>query len=107
MKKQLSFLLCIALLIVALTACTAPQNGTAIVDSHFSGRITEVRDSAYLLEVTDVGNQQFGIGNPVIVNVYETPVYAVGDTLTVTFDGIVAKSYPPQIMNATSIKKVG
>lgn len=106
MKKQLSFLLCIALLIVALTACTAPQNGTAIVDSHFSGRITEVRDSAYLLEVTDVGNQH-GIGNPVIVNVYETPVYAVGDTLTVTFDGIVAKSYPPQIMNATSIKKVG
>ena len=107
MKKLGILALCAILLFASLTACTNTKSeGSAIIASHFSGKITEVRDSAYLLEVTDVGNGQFGMGNPVIVLVYETPTYQVGDVLTVEFDGTIAKSYPPQITNATAIHKI-
>lgn len=106
MKQHITLLLCCVLLLGTLTACTAAKDGSAITDAYFTGTVTEVRSTSYLLQVTDDGNGQFGIGNPVIVHVQGTPVYAVGDSLLVEFDGIVAKSYPPQIPGVTSISKV-
>ncbi len=113
MKKCLALFL-ILFCMVALVACNnnindnGNDNGCDIIkQAYFRGKVIEVYDTSCLIEVTDTGNQQFAIGNKVVVNtdVDGCPQYAVGDYLRVVFDGKVAKSYPPQILSVYNIHK--
>ena len=113
------FALCLALLcVLALVACSeadeaieanaTTDGGNDIVEvAYFIGKVVEVYDTTALLEVSDSGNQDFAIGDKVVVNtaIEGAPAFAVGDYLRVVFDGKIAKSYPPQVFNVFSIYK--
>ncbi len=78
-----------------------------IAKAYFYGRVVEIYDGSCLLTVTDTGNQQFGVGNKVVVHTLsvDCPEYAVGDYLRIVFDGTIAESYPPQIFRVYEIQK--
>ena len=101
MKKALSVLLVLTCL---LTAC---QLGSGTETARFTGKVLEKYDNGCLLEVVRDGNQGFSSGDMVMVNtqINSCPEYAVGDYLTITFDGVVAESYPPQIFKVYTVEK--
>ncbi|MBQ5591957.1 MAG: hypothetical protein IIU80_03345 [Clostridia bacterium] len=71
----------------------------------FKGKVIEKYENNCLVEVTDNGNQHFMLSDRVIVktDIEGCPNYTVGDYLKIEFDGIVAESYPLQILNVFSI----
>ena len=71
----------------------------------FEGVVIEKYKGGCLIEVTDNGNQHFMLSDRVIVktDIEGCPNYTVGDYLKIEFDGIVAESYPLQILNVFSI----
>lgn len=77
------------------------------LDPHFTGKVLETNEKGFLVEVTDVGNGSFAIGEKVQVNtdISSCPEYTVGDHLRIAFDGKVALSYPPQVTSVISIRK--
>ena len=121
MKKYLSISL-VLFCLFALCACTspAPAPSSAVPTSstspdsqvdalkpYFTGKVLEIYDGTSLLEVTDVGNENFYIGMTVVVNtnVAKCPDFSVGDLLTVSFDGTVTLSLPPRVLNVFQISK--
>ena len=115
MKKMLAILLTLACL-VTLVACNSNDNGGSnsnddgrdILNPYFTGEVIEVYENGCLLEVTDIGNGNFGIGDKVQVNtdISTCPEYDVGDFLRISFDGKVAESYPPQITKVFIVSKI-
>ena len=91
-----------------LCACNSHEEGNDILDPYFSGKVLEKYETSCLLEITDNGNQSFASGDVVVVNtdVENCPEYTEGDLLTITFDGSIAESYPPQIHKVSMITKV-
>lgn len=83
------------------------QQATSTKSYTFTGKVIELYEQSCLLEVTDNGNQGFTVGDLVSVNtnVTDCPEYKIGDHLTITFDGVVAESYPMQIFSVENIKK--
>ena len=74
---------------------------------YFTGKVLEVYEKGCLLEVTDIGNGNFWIGNKVMVHtdISNSPAYDVGDFLRISFDGKVAESYPPQVTTVFIVSK--
>ena len=72
---------------------------------YFTGEVTKKTEGGCLLAVTDVGNENYGLGNEVFVHIPSEgfPDYEVGDFLTVSFDGKMALSLPPQVTNVYAI----
>ena len=72
---------------------------------YFTGEVTKKSEGGCLLAVTDVGNGNYGLGNEVFVHIPSEgfPAYEVGDFLTVSFDGKMALSLPPQVTNVYAI----
>lgn len=115
MKKTLVIFLTLACL-VTLVACNSNDNGGSIsnddgrdiLNPYFTGEVIEVYEKGCLLEVTDIGNGNFGIGDKVQVNtdISTCPEYDVGDFLRISFDGKVAESYPPQITKVFIVSKI-
>ena len=74
MKKTLAIFLTLACLIT-LVACNSNDNGGSIsnddgrdiLNPYFTGEVIEVYEKGCLLEVTDIGNGNFGIGDKVQV----------------------------------------
>lgn len=111
MKRILSIIFILSCLCL-LVACNS--DGTAVLNDewdtqnpYFTGKVIEVYENGCFLEVTDIGNGNFRVGNKVQVHtdIPTCPKYAVGDFLRISFDGKVAKSYPPQVTNVFSIIK--
>lgn len=75
--------------------------------NYFTGKVLEKYEKSCLIEVTNKGNQSFGVGDLITVNtdIESCPEYQKGDVLTVTFDGSVAESYPMQIHKVYRIVK--
>ena len=72
---------------------------------YFTGEVTKKSEGGCLLAVTDVGNGNYGLGNEVFVHIPSEgfPDYEVGDFLTISFDGKMALSLPPQVTNVYNI----
>lgn len=106
MKKLLAVLFVIACL-CTLIACNSSNEENDTLNSYFTGKVTEVYEKRCLVEVTDTGNGNFTVGDKVVVNtdIPACPDYGIGDYLTISFDGKVALSYPPQVLKAYSIAK--
>ncbi len=73
--------------------------------AYFKGKVIEKYENSCLVMVTDNGNQRFMSSDKVVVktDIEGCPDYAVGDYLKIEFDGMVAESYPMQILNVFSI----
>ena len=112
MKKTAALFLCLVCLL-SLFACRADldagDEGQDILNPYFTGRVIEAYENGCLLEVTDAGNTQLTVGERAHVNtdVLNCPAYGAGDYLTVSFDGVVAESYPLQILNVYIVSKAG
>ena len=112
MKKCLALLLTLVLL-VTLVACqnndkeNNGNEGNDILNPYFTGKVVDVYEKGCLLEVTDKGNWNFSIGDKVEIHtdIENCPEYSVNDYLRISFDGLVAESYPPQINGVTIISK--
>ena len=95
--------------LMALISCSAElsDSGKDILNPHFTGEVLERYEKSCLLKITDIGNTPLAVGDKVVVstNIQNCPEYAVGDSLIVVFNGEIAKSYPPQILNPTIISK--
>ena len=78
-----------------------------IEHSYFVGKVLEKYEKSCLLLVTDTGNQRFMSSDKVVVNtdVSECPDYNTEDYLRIEFDGVVAESYPPQILGVFAVEK--
>ena len=111
MKKVL-FLFLISAFLFSFAACASSEpadNGQRdTANPYFTGKVLEVYEAGCLVEVTDIGNGHFWVGEIVNVhtNIPACPQYAVGDFLRISFDGKVATSYPPQVTNVFIISKV-
>ncbi len=112
MKKTISLLLVLFCITVMLTACQSESldpsdnsNGTPVDRHYFSGRVIETYGKSCLVEVTDTGNQHFKLGDQLVIHtdVENCPEYSKGDSLKIVFDGMVAESYPPQILKVFEI----
>lgn len=78
-----------------------------IEHSYFVGKVIEKYEKSCLILVTDTGNQRFMSSDKVVVNtdVGNCPDYAVDDYLRIEFDGVVAESYPLQILGVFAVEK--
>ena len=112
MKKTISLLLVLFCITVMLTACQAESpnpsdnsSGTPVDQYHFSGKVIETYGKSCLIEVTDAGNQHFKLGDQLVIHtdVENCPAYSEGDSLKIVFDGMIAESYPPQILHVFEI----
>lgn len=109
MKKVFVLLLAVCLLLVGCREGAQPEKtepsetqdaGYDILEPYFTGTVTEKFDGGCLVKVTDIGNGNFAVGQDVEVHtdVPGCPDYQVGDSLTISFDGKVTCSLPPQVV---------
>lgn len=85
------------------------EDESEMQDPYFTGKVLEKFDGSCLMEVTDAGNGVLSAGQQVVVhiNAAECPDFATGDSLTVSFDGKMTCSLPPQIVGVAIIKNKG
>ena len=83
------------------------EEGVDVLNPYFKGKVLEINEKGFLLEVTDTGNGCFAVGERVQVNtdLSDCSEYKVGDYLRISFDGKVALSLPPQVTSVYSICK--
>ena len=106
MKKIIALILTL-IVFGSLAACDEESQNNA-TPAHFVGKVIEIYENGYLLEVTDEGNYgHLALGTTVQVNINtdDTTEYELGDNLKVVFDGTISKSYPPQVLHVISIEK--
>lgn len=105
--KRIFALIFVIVCTLGLVACA--DNNTPIDGSrpYFTGKVVEKYETTCLVEVTNIGNGNFFVGERLIVNtnIENRPDYELGDYLTIVFDGKVALSYPGQILNVYQISK--
>ena len=101
-------LICLTLVcMLALGSCKKDEVEIDDTNPYFTGKVIEIEERGCLLEVTNIGNGNFYVGERVIVNtnIKDCPKYAVGDHLRISFDGKVALSLPGQVLNVYSVVK--
>lgn len=105
--KRIFALFLIMISIFGLVACNSNGEGKDILNPYFTGKVLEIYDKSCLVEVSDIGNGHLSVGEEVVVStdISNCPEFAVGDYLTISFDGKVAESYPPQILKVYLISK--
>ena len=103
MKNFISIFLLLASLFL-LAGCSS-DNSTNEDTPYFIGRVTEEYESSCLVEVVSSGNGNFSEGTEVEVStaVSGAPKINVGDYIKICFDGKVAYSLPPKVLNVFSI----
>jgi hypothetical protein len=107
MKKIISVFLLLASLFL-LTGCNSHSTTEGEDTPYFIGKVTvEYKDSC-LVEVVSSGNGNFSQGTEVEVSttVSGAPKIKVGDYIKICFDGKVAYSLPPKVLNVLSIIKI-
>ena len=105
--KRITAVLLTMLCVLVFAACSSGDGSkdTDTAQPCFTGTVLEKYEKSCLLEVTDRGNQSLTVGALVTVNtdIENCPEYSVGDHLTITFDGMIAESYPMQIHRVYSV----
>ena len=102
MKRYIAVLLLLCTVLLAACSGGAQSQPDDPDQPHFRGRVIEVTDAGYLLQVTDAGDRSVALGSNVLVEA-DAGRYAVGDYLQVLFDGTVTKRYPPQILGISAV----
>lgn len=100
MKKTGLIILCVCALFV-LSSCA--ESGDVTDKAYFCGRVVEIYEESCLVVVTDVGNGAFSVGAEAVIHTDTDGRFLVGDVVKIAFDGKVAQSYPPQVMNVYSV----
>ena len=76
---------------------------TAVSALSFEGKIIELNGNQLLVEVTDSGDSLISVGTQVSFSAIAESGYEKGDSVTVTFDGVVQETYPLIISNVLDI----
>lgn len=101
MKRKITCLLSVLLLLLSLTGCRKTLDQVIDTESCFTGTVLEVRKNSLLVEAAEGEDIRHSSDLfDVSLNVeYEDgkSSYHVGDKVTVYYDGSVAESYPAQI----------
>ena len=107
MKRLLALILGV-ICTIAFVACNPTEGDGAVQNHYFTGEVIEKYEGSYLVEVTDIGNGPLAVGDRVVVktDIPDSPQYETGDFLKIVFDGKIAKSYPQQITNPSTIIKI-
>ena len=105
--KKLTALILVFCCIVALCSCgwKTSHDDTAV---YFEAKVTEVGEGHLMAEITDQGSTSLAPDTPVHVstNFEGYTGCETGDTIRVTFDGMIQELYPPIIPNVTTIEKI-
>ena len=104
--KRITVLLLSIVCVLVLVACSgAGDDDFDTSKPFFGGRVIEKYETTCLMEVTDMGNGHFSLGERVVVatNIDRCPDFDAGDYLRISFDGKVAYSYPPQVLSVQAI----
>ena len=110
MKKCLALLLTL-ILMVTLVACNTKDDSqfqNNATPAYFVGKVTEIHESFFSVEVTDSGNYnnlKIGTAVQVTTNTENYPDYTLGDHLRIVFDGTMAETYPLQVLHVLAIEK--
>ena len=112
------FLLILALILAfAVVACSKEGGGedTAPETYTLTATVIEVYDSGLLVEPVE-GSWELNSADRITVGTgrlddeesltYLTKGAAVGDTVEITYDGMLAETYPAQIANASAVRLV-
>lgn len=104
MKKIISVFLLLASLFL-LAGCNSHSTTEWENTPYFIGKVTEEYKGSCLVEVVSSGNGSFSQGTEVEVStiVSGAPKINVGDYIKICFDGKVAYSLPPKVLNVYSI----
>lgn len=104
MKKIISVFLLLASLFL-LAGCNSHSTTEGENTPYFIGKVTEEYKGTCLVEVVSSGNGNFSQGTDVEVStmVSDAPKIKVGDYIKICFDGKVAYSLPPKVLNVYSI----
>ncbi|MGN0779219.1 MAG: hypothetical protein ACI4MJ_08745 [Aristaeellaceae bacterium] len=101
MKKILALMLTAMFALTGIAAFTGVNNATATEDApevyEVSGVIAEITDAYILLEDADSQQFQANLSEDTHMELAEDDVLAVGDAITVTYNGMMTRSLPPQI----------
>ncbi len=104
--KKIMTTVCMLIIIVVLTACTAnptDQNGT-------SPSPEQVTVQAQVVDIENgllvIGQDEYLQGLCHVGGQHDLDNITTGDIISITFDGMVAESYPSQIGNVTDISLV-
>lgn len=76
---------------------------TAVSVLSFEGKIIELNGNQLLVEVTDSGDSLISVGTQVSFSAIAENGYEKGDSVKVTFDGVVQETYPLRIPNVLDI----
>jgi hypothetical protein len=106
MKKIISLLLAIVC-VIGLAAC-GNADANKEMEHKFTAKILEVNDSSILVEPVKGSNELLS-SDKIYVSTkdFSDLSLQVGDYVLVTYDGMIAESYPAQILNVFDIKEAG
>lgn len=104
MKKFISIFLLLTSLFL-LAGCNTHSTTEGDDTPYFIGKVTEKYETICLVEVVNSGNGSFSQGTEVEIStaVSGAPKIKVGDYIKICFDGKVAYSLPPKVLNVYSI----
>ena len=103
MKKIISLLLAIVC-VIGLAAC-GNTDANKDMEHKFTAKILEVNDSSILVEPVKGSNELLSSDKIYIsTKDFSDLSLRIGDYILVTYDGMIAESFPAQILNVYSIK---
>ena len=116
MRKLLLILLAVVCLLT-LWGCKAQEEEqpdaetpkAELSEPYFTGKVLEKYENSFLAEVIAADSEGLAVGQQVVVNVntLDCPKFAVGDLLTVAYDGKMTCSLPPQVVGTVIIRQNG
>ena len=85
------------------------EDESEMQDPYFTGIVREKYDGSCLMHVTGAGSGQLTVGQDVVVhmNIPDCPDFAVGEVLTIQFDGKMTCSLPPQVVGIAILVQHG
>ena len=97
------------LLVICMTSLVACGNSNQNLENEheFTAKILEVHESSILVEPI-AGSNELSSADKISVNLknFAELSLQVGDYVLITYDGMIAESYPAQILNVFDIQKV-
>ncbi|MCD8082396.1 MAG: hypothetical protein LUE86_02435 [Clostridiales bacterium] len=117
-QKLLGMMIAAAILLIGITACsgktartTGETNSTVTEETEtvvFQAVVLEIQDSSYLVEPVE-GSPELKSADQIVVSISgaePSPEPEAGDIIEITYDGMIAETYPAQISHVYSIRVV-
>lgn len=102
--KNAFYLFTVLAILFSFTACSSKTNNRAT----FQATILEIHDNYYLVEPVE-GSTELNSADQITISITSVNVSSkpnVGELLEIVYDGVIAESYPAQIMNVYSIRVI-